>query len=54
MIPGWLLGVIISIVGSISSNLGLNVQKFSQNKEEERVAQGGKERECVLRAAREQ
>lgn len=30
----WLIGVIISIVGSILSNFGLNVQKFGQMKNE--------------------
>jgi len=32
----WIVGAALSIVGSIFSNLGVNVQKYSQNKEAER------------------
>lgn len=32
----WLVGAGLSIIGSIFSNLGVNVQKYSQNKEAER------------------
>ena len=33
----WYVGVIMSIVASISSNLGVNVQKFSMMKEHEKM-----------------
>ena len=34
-LPLWLIGVIISVIGSIFSNFGQNVQKYSQMKNEE-------------------
>eukprot|EP00941_MAST-03F_sp_MAST-3F-sp1_P001895 g1895.t1 len=43
----WYVGVLMSIIASIASNFGLNVQKLSMNKEVFRVKDGRRERPYI-------